>query len=123
MVDARSTAVADVNALIETVDGLQDQLLQARAAYGVVLERLSQKTTVRQALHDGDVSATRSSMTTAMERFETARRVSRISLVLADLAEGSSITSVSETWGISRQLVSRYVSAAEKGAATVTPAP
>ena len=109
MVEAQSDAVADLQALMSTARRTVGQLQDAIRAYGVVLEMLENGSTVHDALVAGDVYGKRQAVTAAIAELETARRASRVSLMRADIADGASLKSVSETWGISRQLVHRHL--------------
>ena len=51
----------------------------------------------------------RSAMTDAMKGFEITRHRARLVLVAMSLEEGCSIAEIARTWGVSRQLASRWV--------------
>lgn len=115
MTEQHGEAVADLEALIEATRRCVDRLESASSAYRTVLDGLHDGSTVRDALASAGVAEMRLSVTRAMEDLETARRVSRVSLMRADLADGSTVTSVAQTWAVSRQLVSRYLHGADGG--------
>jgi hypothetical protein len=107
-------AVAELEALVEATEQCQEQLRLAGDAYRTALARLRAGEPVRDALSEANASAMRPAITRVMEEFETARRTSRIALMVAEIAEGSSVTDVARTWGVSHQLVSRHVLHAEE---------
>ncbi len=109
MATQQEEAITNLEALIESGQRCADQLDRTLRAYRTVLDRLQEGSSVGEALAAGDVAETRRAITTAMEEFETARRASRISLMRAEIASGVPAKTVSETWGVSRQLVSRYI--------------
>jgi hypothetical protein len=109
MAGQRGGPVREMEALIDATRQCVGLLENALESYSAVLELLQDGSTVRDALAVGKVKDTRRAITAALEDLETARRASRVSLMRADLDEGSSVKSVAETWGISRQLVSRYI--------------
>ena len=109
MTDTEAEAVTDLRALIETAEQTVHQIQEAIRAYGVVLEMLEHGSSVGDSLAAGDVSEVRQAVTVAIAELEIARKTSRVSLMRADVADGTSLKSVSGTWGISRQLVHRYL--------------
>jgi hypothetical protein len=115
MAEQHGDAIADLEALIEATRRCVDQLEAALPAYRTVLDGLHDGSTVRDALASAGVAEMRLSVTRALEDLENARRVSRVSLMRADLADGSTVKAVAETWAVSRQLVSRYLHGAEGG--------
>jgi hypothetical protein len=110
MIEPRQTAIADMETLIKAGRRCADQIEAALHQYEGVLERLKDGMEIRDALSYGRVADTRRDVTDVMEEFQATRRASRVSLMRADIASGSSPKAVSETWGVSRQLVHRYVS-------------
>lgn len=105
----KARAVADLEKLMATALRCEEQLGDARKAYALGLAELRRGASVKVALAAGDAPAMRAAVTDALADLETARKVSRLSLIQADIAEGSGITAVALAWGVSRQLVSRYV--------------
>ncbi len=61
------------------------------------------------ALRAEDVGATRELLTSSLKQFEKARHLTRVAVIKAQIDEGTSVNSASQTWGLTRQLVSRYV--------------
>ncbi len=108
MSDLRA-AIKDLEQLCEAVDELGAALRHAKRQYRKCLQALHDGTTVETALGKADSATTRNALTLALEDFEKRRHDSRMSLIAAGAGQGSSINSISRSWGISRQLASRYV--------------
>jgi len=109
MADDRSQALEDIERLQAAALRCEEQLRLARSAYEAGMATLRKGGSVQEALAAGDATHMRAAVTEAMAEFEAARKASRVSLIRADIAEGSPITSVARAWGVSHQLVSRYV--------------
>jgi len=105
----RVQAIADLEELIATSRWFEEQLREARTTYSLTLAGLEAARSVTDVLHEVQAARVRPEMTAAISALESARRKSRISLIRADLAEGSSLTRVANAWGTSRQLISRYL--------------
>jgi hypothetical protein len=105
----RSQAIANLEALIDTTMWCEKQIREVRKSYSVTLAELQAGSPVTDALNGVHAGRVRPKMTEAIAALEAARRKSRISLVRADLAEGSSVTQIARTWGASHQLISRYM--------------
>ena len=120
MADHRLRAIADLEALDRAAERCEGQLAAARLAYQVGLTSLRRGATVAKALDAGNSTSMRWDVTAALEALEQAHRTSRVSLFLADIAEGSSVKAVASRWGVSRQLVSRSIRLAEPGTSGVT---
>jgi hypothetical protein len=95
--------------LLNSLDAVRVQLKHTEKAYRLTLRKLRSGESVTSALVEAGAAEVRRATTEAIERFEKCRNTSRTSLVAMELDEGSSISSVSRTWGFSRQLVARYV--------------
>lgn len=109
MRDHRQIAIERLSVLIASMDLLEAQLRPARSAYNGVLERLLDGQEVDPALRAEDAGSTRELLTAALIDFEKARHLSRVALIKAQVDEGISINRASQTWGVTRQLVSRAV--------------
>ncbi len=107
--DHVQAAIDDLERLCEAVDEMGAVLRMAKKQYRTALDALGEGMSVETALVRADSATTRNSLTTAIESFEKHRHTSRLSLIAAGAAQGSSINSISRSWGISRQLASRYV--------------
>jgi hypothetical protein len=115
MPSLRDEAVRDLEALITAVDQLGACLRSTQGSYTDVKRAVEEGGSVAVALRSAGADETRQAMTAALDDFERCRHVSRLSLIAAELAEGSTINEISRTWGISRQLASRYVKAIRVG--------
>jgi hypothetical protein len=111
----RDEAVRDLEALIKAVDELGARLRSTKEDYAHVQHAVEEGESVAVALRGVGADQTRQAMTAALDDFERCRHVSRLSLIAAELDEGSTINEISRTWGISRQLASRYVKAIRVG--------
>lgn len=111
MTSLRDEAVRDVEALILGVDQLSEHLRSIRDTYTELRRILEEGGSVAGALRAVGADEARQAMTAVLDDFERRRHDSRLSLIAADLDEGSTINEISRTWGISRQLASRYVKA------------
>jgi len=109
MAGSRERAVEDLAQLVNAVDQLQAGLRAAKSSYRRALRALQLGDTVQVALEAGASAETRERITAVLEEFERVRLTSRLSLVAAGAEEGMSINAMSRTWGISRQLASRYL--------------
>ncbi len=109
MRDQRQIAIERLSVLIASLDLLEAQLRPARSAYNGVLERLLDGQEVDPALRAEDVGSTRELLTAALSHFEKARHLSRVALMKVQVDEGISVKKASDTWGVTRQLVSRDV--------------
>lgn len=115
MADKRKRAVDDLQLLVDTLDSLQIHLRSTRGRYRKALQLLQKGESVEGSLEAAAAAETRESMTAALDRFEQVRHNSRMSLIAAGVEEGMSINRVGKTWGISRQLASRYVNQVRNG--------
>jgi hypothetical protein len=73
------------------------------------IERLRSGVTLMASVRATDSSARSRDLTRIMAEFEESRRAIRTSVVAAALAEGASVTQISEIFGVSRQLANRFV--------------
>lgn len=101
--------------MLKGADELVEALRHAQSRYRATLDALKGGTTVEAALEAGRSADTRKAMTAALDSFEKYRHSSRLSLIAAAARQGSSINSIGKSWGISRQLASRYVSQLRAG--------
>lgn len=115
MSSLREEAARDLEALIVAVDELGACLRSTKESYVGVHRAVEEGAPVAGVLRGAQADQTRQAMTAALDDFERCRHVSRLSLIAAELEEGSTINEISRTWGISRQLASRYVKAIRIG--------
>lgn len=106
---SRTHAIGDLDRLMVALDDLSAQLVFVRGQYARAKHSLEEGDTVEMALDKARAAETRESIMVALDEFEKCRYVSRISLVAAGLDDGMSINALSKSWGVSRQLISRYV--------------
>lgn len=100
--------LASLDLLEAASQELKQHLDEATAARSVVRRHLRE---------GGDVGAfaqviepgLRSALSSALDNFERARHHAQRQLFLLMRAEGFSMSAIGETWGISRQLVSRLI--------------
>ncbi len=97
------------------IAALEEALGAARANYLAVSAAIGFGTDVTEALAAGRPAETRHGLTMALDTFEQLRRRSRLALIAVALDQGTSINDISRTWGISRQLASRYAHEARHG--------
>ena len=109
MTDRRDDAIEGIRSLLAAVDDLEEALGVARGKCRIALASLLEGKPVGDALDDAAASRSRPDLTDSLDRFEQFRHSSRLSLIAAGMEEGSSINSISRSWGISRQLASRLV--------------
>jgi len=105
----RNQVIADIEALMAAAARCEEQLQAARSAYEIGLTKLRDGASIEDALAAGDAPRVRAAVTDALAELERARKTSRVSLIRADLADGTPVTAVARTWGVSHQLVSRYL--------------
>jgi hypothetical protein len=116
--DDNQAAIRDLELMLESADELVVAVRHAQSRYRATLDALKRGTSVEVALEAGRSADTRKAMTAALDRFEKYRHTSRLSLIAAAAKQGSSINSIGKSWGISRQLASRYVSQLRAGDAS-----
>ncbi len=107
--DDIQAAIRELERLCEAVDELESTLRRSKRQFNKALRSLQNGAPVETALEKSDSAVTRVSLTAALETFEKQRLASRLSLIAAGASQGLSINSISRSWGISRQLASRYV--------------
>jgi hypothetical protein len=105
----REEAIQRLRVLLGAVDDLEQCLSSTKATYRQALDLLEAGVDVETALHEAGAAATRQTLTDTLDQFEQHRHLSRLTLIDAGIEEGMTINGVSRTWGISRQLSSRYV--------------
>jgi len=73
------------------------------------IERLRTGVSLTSAIEATDSASRSRDLTRIMAEFEESRRAIRSSVVAAALAEGATVTQISEIFGVSRQLANRFV--------------
>jgi hypothetical protein len=104
----RDEAIRRLDALLGAVDDLERCLASTKATYRKALALLEAGVDVETALHEAGAAVTRQTLTDVLDQFEQHRHLSRLTLIDAGIEEGMTINGISRTWGISRQLSSRY---------------
>ena len=112
---SRKQAIAGLEQLLVALDDLAAQLVFARGQYDTARRSLEEGDPVATVLAKARAAETRETIMVALDEFEKCRYVSRISLIVAGLDDGMSISALGKGWGVSRQLISRYVGLIRKG--------
>ena len=115
MESTRSTSIKDLSQLLETVRRLRAQLQSFETVYQQTLLRLESEEPVSDILQAVEASDTRNALNEVLQDLERVRHCSRLSIIAAEIAEGSSISEVGRRWGFSRQMAQRYVKEARTG--------
>ena len=111
----RAASIQDLSQLLDAVRCLGVQLQACEAIYEETLLRLESDEMVSDILQSVDAGDARSGLNTALENLERVRHRSRLSVIAAEIEEGSSISDVGRYWGFSRQMAQRYVKEARTG--------
>ena len=98
-----------IESLIERTVALRRELEAHEATCRLILDRVAGDAPVGWVLSEVGADRWRSSVTEAIQAFETSRHAVRIALVAMSVADGMSIAEVARSWGVSRQLASRWV--------------
>ena len=107
--DLKVSAAEGIEQLIGATSVLRSELNSHEAIFNRLLDevRVDRKITgVLPAIH---ADTWRSAVTDAIRGFEAARHRVRLLLVAIEVQEGLSIGEVAKSWGVSRQLASRWV--------------
>ena len=99
---------------------MHSQLQACEAIYEQTILRLESEESVSDILHSVEAGTARSELNSALEDLERVRHCSRLSMIAAEMEEGSSISDVGRHWGFSRQMAQRYVKEARTGSWTVS---
>jgi|GEM_PF-1229533 len=102
-------AAAGLEGLIDSTVALRRELVTHEAVCRRVLSDVQGGIPMGCVLPAVQADNWRSAMTDAIKRFEMTRHHARLVLVAMSLDEGCSIAEVARTWGVSRQLASRWV--------------
>lgn len=105
----RDEAAAGLMELIEATGVLRRQLVVHETECRQVLADVEDRVPIGSALSNVRADNWRSTATEAIQRFEATRHRVRLVLVAMSLDDGASIAEVARTWGVSRQLASRWV--------------
>ena len=108
MDDPLAVAERQVEDLLEAAKKLRATLLRTEIHYRRTLKTLRRRSKVTATIKSNRFDAARKELTDALKDFERQRHLSRGSVILAQLAEGESISEIGRSWGFSHQLASRY---------------
>ncbi len=108
--DLRRQAVVDIVRMMETVATVREALDATEVRYAAALETLRTGGPITETLQLSDAGASRQMLTDALQELQQARHAARRVMIQLGRAEGQTIAEIAATWGISRQLVSRYLS-------------
>ena len=114
----RATAIQDIHLLVDAAHTLRTQLERCEATYARTIERLESNTPVSEILKSVEACDARIALNAGLVELENARHRSRLSIIAAEMAEGTSISDVGRDWGFSRQMAQRYVKEARTGSWT-----
>jgi hypothetical protein len=120
MEPSRAAAVQDVCLLADSVRHLTAQLQRYESICEQMLRKLAGEWPVSDILQSVEASDARGALNSALEDLERVRHRSRLSIIAAEIEEGSSVTEVGRQWGFSRQMAQRYVKEARTGSWTAT---
>ena len=109
MDEAIERVIADVYHYTEAGERLIERL-QTQSRWNLEdIERLRRGASLLSAIEATDSADRSRGLTRIMAEFEESRRAIRSSVVAAALAEGATVTQISEIFGVSRQLANRFV--------------
>ncbi len=105
----QDTVATGLGELIESTVSLRRELVHHEAVCRQILAGLRDGVPVGSVLPSVRADSWRSALTGAMKEFEATRHQARLALVAMSVEEGSSIAEIGRSWGVSRQLASRWV--------------
>lgn len=108
MTDPYGAAERDTRALLEVAQRLRSSLREVEAVYRRTLKSIENRHGASSTLKAQEAGAARRQLTETLAEFERCRHQARLSLITAELAEGTSIGEIGRTWGFSRQLAAKY---------------
>jgi hypothetical protein len=115
MDDPFAFAEHQVEELLEAAKRLRATLLRSEILYRRTLKGVRRRSKVTATIKANRFDAARKELTDALKDFEHHRHLARGSVILAQLAEGESISEIGRSWGFSHQLASRYAREATSG--------
>jgi hypothetical protein len=107
--DLKTSAVAGIEELISVTAILRSELTTHEAICHRLLDEVRIDHELTGVLPAIRADTWRSAVTDAIRGFEAARHRVRLLLVAIEVKEGLSIGEVAKSWGVSRQLASRWV--------------
>jgi hypothetical protein len=113
--DRRHTAIRDVLTLLEANQRLRAALEVNADRCEASLLRLLDGEEPGHVLDNQDVASGRIELADSMSRFERARHAARGTLMAAQFEAGMNMKEIGHRWGISRQLVHRFLKEIQNG--------
>ncbi len=105
----QDSAAHGLGELIESTVLLRRQLVTHEAVCRRILADVQEGMPIGAVLPSVRADSWRSALTGAMKAFESTRHQARLALVAMSVEEGTSIADIARSWGVSRQLASRWV--------------
>ena len=103
------SAAADLEELIESTVALRHRLVTHEVVCRRILAEVQHDTAIGCVLPAVRADRWRAAVTDAIKGFEASRHRVRLDLVGMSLDEGMTIAEIARSWGVSRQLASRWV--------------
>ena len=116
MDDPFAVAEHQLEELLEAAKKLRATLLRTETLYRKTLKGVRGRSKITATIKANRFDVARQELTDALKDFERQRHRTRGSVILAQLAEGESITEIGQSWGFSHQLASKYAREATRGA-------
>jgi hypothetical protein len=116
MDDPFASAEQELGDLLESAKKLRATLLRTETLYRQTLKGVRRRSKITATIKAHRFDTARQELTEALKDFERQRHRTRGSVILAQLAEGESITEIGQSWGFSHQLASKYAREAASGA-------
>jgi hypothetical protein len=114
MDDPFSVAEHQLEDLLEAARKLRATLLRTEVLYRQTLKGVRRRSQITATIKANRFDVARQDLTDALKDFERLRHRARGSVIVAQLAEGDSITEISQSWGFSHQLASKYAKEAKE---------
>jgi hypothetical protein len=111
--ELRDDAVVALDALIQATAEARTDMEASQTAFERNRDHLRTGGRAGDMTDLFDIPALRSTLTGRLAQVEQARMATRRALWRMQIAEGTTITDVARSWGLSRQLVSRALSSDE----------
>ena len=108
MDDPFDAAEQQLEDLLEAAKKLRATLLRTETLYRQTLKGVRRRSRITATVKANRFDVARQELTDALKEFERTRHRARGSVILAQLAEGESITEIGQSWGFSHQLASKY---------------
>src|SRR5271165_7001019 len=106
MDDPFAVAELQVEDLLEAAKRLRATLLRTETLYRRTLTSVRRRSNITATIKTNRLDAARQELTDALKYFERQRHLTRGSVILAQRAEGETISEIGRSWGFSHQLAS-----------------